>query len=98
MEGHYTGARRTLAGNRLGSFPIANLTVTTKRLFQQGEFCVPVAVGGVAVRPGDAILADENGVLVLDPAAVEGAASLAPNIWNTTACVPPYLSGFGILF
>jgi 4-hydroxy-4-methyl-2-oxoglutarate aldolase len=40
-------------------------TVTGKRLFTQGEFCVPVQVGGVAVLPGDAILADENGVLVL---------------------------------
>ena len=52
-------------------------TVTTKRLFQQGEFCVPVAVGGVAVHPGDAILADENGVLVLKPDAIEGAARRA---------------------
>jgi regulator of RNase E activity RraA len=42
-------------------------TVTTKRLFQQGEFCVPISCGGVPVHPGDAILADENGVLVLRP-------------------------------
>jgi 4-hydroxy-4-methyl-2-oxoglutarate aldolase len=41
--------------------------VTTKRLFQQGEFCVQVSCGGVVVNPGDAILADENGVLVLPP-------------------------------
>jgi 4-hydroxy-4-methyl-2-oxoglutarate aldolase len=26
---------------------------------------VPIACGGVAVRPGDAVLADESGVLVL---------------------------------
>jgi RraA family protein len=52
-------------------------TVTTKRLFQQGEFGVPVSIGGVAVQPGDAILADENGVLVLTPDAVEGAARRA---------------------
>ena len=52
-------------------------TVTTKRLFQQGEFCVPVAIGGVAVQPGDAILADENGVLVLNPSEVESAARRA---------------------
>jgi 4-hydroxy-4-methyl-2-oxoglutarate aldolase len=52
-------------------------TVTTKRLFQQGEFCVPVSIGGVAVQPGDAILADENGVLVLHPAAVGDAARRA---------------------
>jgi regulator of RNase E activity RraA len=31
---------------------------------------VPVAVGGVVVRPGDAVLADENGIVVLDPGEV----------------------------
>jgi 4-hydroxy-4-methyl-2-oxoglutarate aldolase len=40
-------------------------TVTCKRQFEQGEFCVPVSCGGIAVMPGDAVLADENGVLVL---------------------------------
>lgn len=39
--------------------------VTGKRSFTAGEFCVPVSCGGVPVLPGDAILADENGVLVL---------------------------------
>lgn len=39
--------------------------VTGKRIFTQGEFCVPVSCGGVPVEPGDAVLADENGVLVL---------------------------------
>lgn len=51
--------------------------VTTKRLYQAGEFCVPVSCGGVPVRPGDAILADENGVLVLAPDAIEAAANRA---------------------
>lgn len=52
-------------------------TVTTKRLFQHGEFCVPVSCGGVPVLPGDAVLADENGVLVLRPGQVEAAARRA---------------------
>ncbi len=51
--------------------------VTTKRPFNNGEFCVPVSIGGVPVRPGDAILADENGVLVLDPAQIASAAKRA---------------------
>jgi 4-hydroxy-4-methyl-2-oxoglutarate aldolase len=51
--------------------------VTTKRLYQAGEFCVPISCGGVPVRPGDAILADENGVLVLAPEAIEAAANRA---------------------
>ncbi len=52
-------------------------TVTCKPMFRQGDFCVPVSCGGVAVEPGDAILADENGVLVLKPHEIEGAASVA---------------------
>ena len=42
--------------------------VTVKTLGLGGEFCTPISCGGVGVAPGDAILADENGVLVL-PAA-----------------------------
>jgi len=52
-------------------------TVTCKRQFEHGEFCVPVSCGGVAVEPGDAILADENGVLVLKPHEIETAAARA---------------------
>jgi len=51
--------------------------VTGKRQFAQGEFCVPVSCGGVAVEPGDAVLADENGVLVLKPHEIAAAAERA---------------------
>src|SRR3954453_5962622 len=51
--------------------------VTGKRLFLHGEFCTPVSCGGVAVEPGDAILADENGVLVLKPDEITEAANRA---------------------
>ncbi len=51
--------------------------VTTKRLLQNGEFCVPVTCGGVPVMPGDAILADENGILVLKPETIRDSALLA---------------------
>ena len=47
-------------------------TVTGKRLFLHGEFGTPVSCGGVAVAPGDAILADENGVLVMPPRGHQG--------------------------
>ena len=39
--------------------------VTVKTLGLGGDFCLPVSCGGVGVTPGDAILADENGILVL---------------------------------
>jgi 4-hydroxy-4-methyl-2-oxoglutarate aldolase len=51
--------------------------VTGKRQFSHGEFCVPVSCGGVPVEPGDAILADENGVLVLKPEQIKAAADRA---------------------
>lgn len=51
--------------------------VTVKSLGLGGEFCVPVTCGSVAVNPGDAILADENGILVLPPADIEVAARRA---------------------
>lgn len=51
--------------------------VTTKLLGLGGDFCAPVSCGGVAVRPGDAVFADENGVLVLPPAAIEAAVKRA---------------------
>lgn len=51
--------------------------ITTKLLGLGGEFCIPVACGGVAVNPGDAIIADENGVLVLNPRDIRQAAARA---------------------
>jgi 4-hydroxy-4-methyl-2-oxoglutarate aldolase len=51
--------------------------VTTKRLLQNGEFCTPVTCGGTTVMPGDAIVADENGIVVLNPADVLAAATRA---------------------
>ena len=41
--------------------------ITTRLYNLGGAFNVPVSCGGVCVQPGDAILADENGVLVLPP-------------------------------
>jgi 4-hydroxy-4-methyl-2-oxoglutarate aldolase len=51
--------------------------VTVKTLGLGGEFCVPVSCGGVAVSPGDAILADENGILVMPASDIEYSARRA---------------------
>jgi 4-hydroxy-4-methyl-2-oxoglutarate aldolase len=56
--------------------------VTVKTLGLGGEFCVPVSCGGVAVSPGDAILADENGILVIKPADIHQAATRAMKMSN----------------
>lgn len=51
--------------------------ITVKLLGLGGDFCVPVSCGGTMVNPGDAVFADENGVLVLNPAQIEAAAKRA---------------------
>ncbi|MDN5515511.1 MAG: RraA family protein, partial [Pseudomonas sp.] len=35
---------------------------------EEGEFCTPVQCGGVVVHPGDAVIADENGIVILPKA------------------------------
>jgi 4-hydroxy-4-methyl-2-oxoglutarate aldolase len=56
--------------------------ITVKLLGLGGGFSVPVSCGGVAVTPGDAIFADENGVLVLSPDQIEAAAKRAIGMQN----------------
>jgi regulator of RNase E activity RraA len=51
--------------------------ITTKRIGMAGSFCAPISCGGVAVKPGDVVIADEVGVVVLDPAEAEAAADRA---------------------
>ena len=52
-------------------------SITTKLLNYGGDFNVPVSVGGQMICPGDVILADESGVLVLKPHEVEAIAKRA---------------------
>lgn len=42
--------------------------ITTRVKGEEGEFCTTVQCGGVVVRPGDAVIADENGIVILPPA------------------------------
>ena len=39
--------------------------ITTRVKGEEGEFCTPVQCGGVVVNPGDAVIADENGIVIL---------------------------------
>ncbi len=50
---------------------------TTRSGGRVGTFCLPVQCGGITVQPGDAILSDENGVLVLPAAEFLGGAQRA---------------------
>lgn len=54
--------------------------ITTKLRKASGGVNVPVSCGGVAICPGDIILADENGVLALPPNMAEDVAKRALTI------------------
>jgi 4-hydroxy-4-methyl-2-oxoglutarate aldolase len=51
--------------------------ITTKILGLEGAMNVPVNVGGQTVEPGDAVLCDESGVLVLAPGDAKAVAERA---------------------
>ncbi|MDR6288645.1 MULTISPECIES: RraA family protein [Inquilinus] len=51
--------------------------ITTKLLNLGGGFNIPIACGGIAVAPGDAVLADDCGILVLPRDQVEGVSDTA---------------------
>lgn len=51
--------------------------VTTRVLGIDGELCGTVGCGGVSVQAGDAVLADENGVLILSRDQIRSAAQQA---------------------
>jgi regulator of RNase E activity RraA len=51
--------------------------ITTKILGLEGAINVAVSVGGQTVNPGDAIIADESGILVLAPDQAEWATDKA---------------------
>lgn len=62
------GAANDIADAKRAGLPIwsrAISPVTTKYRGLGGELNVPVSCGGVGVSPGDAILADDNGVVVI---------------------------------
>ncbi|MDR0578447.1 MAG: RraA family protein [Candidatus Accumulibacter sp.] len=58
-------------------------SITTKLLDFGGEFNVPACVGGQIVCPGDAILADESGVIALKPGEAEAIARRAIEMQET---------------
>lgn len=66
------GVRDTAEQEALG-FPVWSRGIGVRRTgkFWPGKVGEPITVGGVQVHPGDAVVADADGVLVLPPEAVE---------------------------
>lgn len=69
------GMATDLATIRQRRFPVWSRGVsslTTRLLNQGGSLNYPVSIGGISVRAGDIVLADENGVVVLTADEVDG--------------------------
>lgn len=71
--------------------------ITGKPMGISGTIGSPIACGGVAVRCGDAILADENGILVLDPTEIEEVSSRAVGMQSIEASIKSRLNEGGSL-
>ncbi len=67
------GACRDVRGLEEAGFPVFARAVCAASSSQEreGEINVPVECGGVPVRPGDLVIGDENGVIVLHPEEAE---------------------------
>ena len=80
VAGIVDGPCTDLSEIRESDFPVwcRGLSPITTRLYNLGgTLNHPVSCGGATVRPGDAILADESGVLVLSPEEAEAIADEA---------------------
>jgi len=73
---------------------VTPLAGTTTKL---GELQVPVVCGGVVVRPGDLVLADDEGVIVVDPDRVDALLDAAAAVKAVEGRVVDQLDAGGTL-
>jgi RraA family protein len=73
---------------------VSPMAGTTQRLGVVNE---PVTCGGVTVRPGDLVIADHNGIVVLDPATAEATLRAAAQVEPTEARIRAVLDAGGSL-
>ena len=79
------GARDTEYMVRLG-FPVFSRYRTMRDIrgrWRLVEYNVPIAVGGVAIRPGDLVLGDRDGVLIVPQEIAEEVITKAEEVVHT---------------
>ncbi|MEV6237448.1 RraA family protein [Lentzea sp. NPDC051838] len=79
------GGYRDMAYVSTSELPVYSRFVTPRAgtAVQLGELQVPVTCGGVVVNPGDLVLADDEGLVVLDPRSAEGVLDAALAVKNS---------------
>ncbi|MFI6697328.1 RraA family protein [Streptomyces sp. NPDC050433] len=90
VNGAVTDTARLRAG-RLPVFSRAVSPLTTRITGAPGSVNLPLTVAGSRIAPGDIVLGDADGVLVMTPVT---AAALAPRVAASAAAEPGYLARF----
>lgn len=66
--------------------------ITTRTFGLGGAFNVPVSIGGAVVQPGDLVIADEGGVVIIPPAQADEAVERAIKMADTERDGMPVIS------
>jgi 4-hydroxy-4-methyl-2-oxoglutarate aldolase len=88
------GAIRDVSEIRGAGFPVFARSIATAVGpvdIPVGEINVPIACGGVVVNPGDIVIADEDGIVVVPPEAAHEVAAATRRLMDQHATAQPVL-------
>lgn len=88
------GAVRDVSEIRQARFPVFARSIATAVGpvdMPVGEINVPIACGGVVVNPGDIVIADEDGIVVVPPEASHEVAAATRRLMDQHAAAQPVL-------
>lgn len=88
------GAIRDVSEIRALDFPVFSRGIATAAGTldsPRGEVNVPIACGGVVVNPGDIVVADEDGIVVIPPAAAQAVLEKTEQLVELYASIQPVL-------
>lgn len=97
----FDGAVRDVTEIRALEFPIHARTVVTSAAdvdAPRGEVNVPIACGGTVVNPGDIVVGDEDGVVVVPPSHAADLAAAAAALVEKYRSIRPVLASGEVTF
>ncbi|MCC6174818.1 MAG: RraA family protein [Chloroflexi bacterium] len=88
---------RAIEGHGLPTFARGVSALGDRRLGRGGGVNVPIQCGGVAVHPGDLVVADDDGVVVIPPALLDDVATRVEGIVQRTPLARAWIERGGLL-
>ena len=86
-----------IATHELATFARGVAALGGRRLGKGGGVNVPVQCGGVAVHPGDLVVADNDGIVILPPSRMADVAAAAMPLYQRTPLARVWLQHGGLL-